>query len=737
MRPAAAFCVVVWLAASVPSVGRAAERPPSNNEAPVLFTADQVQYDQDLGLVVARGNVELSQKDQILLADTVTYNQRTDTVTASGHVSLLEPTGDIIFADFVELHDNLRDGFIKNVRMLLSDRSRMAGNTARRVGGTRTEIRRAVYSPCDLCREDPTRAPLWQIEAENVVHDKELHILEYHDAYMEIAGVPVFYMPYFSHPDPSVKRQSGFLAPTVGSSSSIGFHFSLPYYWVIGPDKDATFRPIFTTGGGTVLAGEYRQRFGFGHLETEGSIALGSEKQTGDPFNPNPPTSGLRGHVFSNGQFDINDNWRAGFDVQRASDPTYLLRYHFASPTNFLTSHVYAEDFGPRSYGNISAYAFQSLDPTVSDSTQPFAAPIANYDWTSDPDRLGGRWHFNGNALNLLREQGTAIRRLSVNPSWQLPFFGPIGDHYTFTAHVRGDSYYSTDVLLAPTDTMTHSELAGRFFPQAALTWRYPWVRRGESTSALIEPIAALIAAPVGENPATIPNEDSQGFEFDDTSLFRLNRFPGYDRVDSGQRVDYGVRAGIYNDTLGSSQLLVGQSYRFQKSSAFPVGSGLEYQRSDVVGRVVVSPNSYLDLFYRFRLDHDDLALRRQEVGLSTGPSNLRLGLSYTSFTAQPGVSAAAKASQITTSLNLGLTRYWSLAATDSRNVSGNSATLNSGDTVNSGVALTYRDECLTFSASVVQSGIRVGDVHPGVSVLFTLVFKNLGEVGVRTSPGG
>ena len=113
----------------------------------MLFSADEVQYDEDLGLIVAKGNVELTQRDQILLADTVTYNQRTDTATASGHVSILQPTGDIVFADYVELHDNMREGFLQNVRMLLADRSRMAGNTARRVNGNRTEIRRGVYSP--------------------------------------------------------------------------------------------------------------------------------------------------------------------------------------------------------------------------------------------------------------------------------------------------------------------------------------------------------------------------------------------------------------------------------------------------------------------------------------------------------------------------------------------------------------------------------------------------------------
>jgi len=228
MRRLAAILATCALLGAVGGARAAESARPRVSEAPVLISADELQYDQEFGLTVAKGHVELDQADQILLADTVTYNQRTDTVTASGHVSLLQPSGDIVFADFVELSDDMRDGFVKDIRLLLSDRSRLAGNTGRRVNGTRTEIRRAVYSPCELCQDDPRQPPVWQIKAEDVVHDKDLQIVEYHDATMEIDGVPVLWSPYFSHPDPSVKRASGFLVPSMGFSNTLGAHGTIP-----------------------------------------------------------------------------------------------------------------------------------------------------------------------------------------------------------------------------------------------------------------------------------------------------------------------------------------------------------------------------------------------------------------------------------------------------------------------------------------------------------------------------
>lgn len=744
---------ILWLsavlaAASLPAAAATAER--GGSRQPILFSADEVQYDDELGLVVARGHVEISQADQVLLADTVTYNQRTDTITASGHVSLLQPTGDILFADFMELSDNMRDAFVRNLRMLLSDRSRLAGNTARRVEGNRIEVRRGVYSPCEPCREDPTRPPIWQIRGEEVTHDRELQVIEYRDAVMEIDGIPVFYSPYFSHPDPSVKRRSGFLVPSIGNSSSTnGFHVAIPYYWVIDQDKDMTFRPIFTTRGGQFLGNEYRQRFGNGYINTDGSITVGSKAAS----SVDTQTSyGVRGHLFANGELDLDDNWRTGLDLQRASDQTYLLRYHIPSPTNFLTSHIYAEDFGARSYGNISSWVFQSLRPGTGDSIQPIVAPVADYSWTSEPDPIGGRFGLRGNVLNLARITGTNMRRVSAGSEWRLPFKDPIGQQYALSLSARGDGYYSDNLPVSadgtfidptaanpatPVSTTGHA-VSGRVFPQAAFTWSYPWVRHGDGHSELIEPVAMVAAAPVTGNFASIPNEDSQGFEFDETSLFRPNRFPGFDRVDTGQRVDYGLRAGIYGDKAGSARLIVGQSYAMQVNPSFLPGSGLDHHLSDVVGRVTLSPAPYLDLIYRFRLDHADLAMRRQEVAGSVGPTNLRLGLSYLQINATPGVPQLPARRQISATLSAQFTRYWSMQLQETRDLTPTTpvtatgtpiTTIGSTQTLNSGIALTYRDECVAFVTALTQSGIVNGDVRPGTSLVFTIVFKNLGDI--------
>lgn len=734
---------------------------PADRNAPVVFQADEVEYDDELGLTVAKGHVEISQGGEVLLADVVSYSQRTDTITASGHVSLLMPTGEVVFADFMELRDSLSSGFAQNVRMLLADRSRLAGNAARRLGGKRFELRRAVYSPCELCKENPSAPPLWQFKAREITDDKETKLIEFRDASLEIGGWPVFYTPYLSAPDPSVKRASGFLTPSFGNSRTVGFHVALPYFWAIDQDKDLTLAPRFTSRAGELLAAQYRQRFGNGMIDGTGSInysnvGSGSTTDTGNRW---------RGHINASGVWHLDETYRTGFQVQRVSDQTYLLRFGFGNPLlNAMVTRAYLEGFDPRASTDVNTYLFQPLVQGLGDSTQPIVLPVANRTWFSEPDAFGGRWKLNANLLNIVREVGTQTRRVSLGSEWGKPFRDGIGGQYLFTASLRGDAYSVADLSqksnpdlpsayfpvngAPPAERIGYNFLAGRAFPQLGLTWSYPLINRLEDTSAIIEPIAGAYVGPAGGNRRRIPNEDSLGYEFRDTDLFRPDRLAGYDLLDTGQRIDYGMKLGLYNREGGSYRLLIGQSWRAQPNPFLPPASGAAERLSDVVGRMVLSPNAYLDLIYRFRLDKNSLSNRTQEVGVSAGPQNFRVGVNYLLIPPQQQSEVVTnpvtgqsilygKREQLTLNLQTRLTRYWSLAGSETINLTNSTNLVNgvvqpqsSSSSLYATLAAIYQDECMAFIGSVAQSGIRSGDVTPGITVMFSVVFKNLGEVG-------
>src|SRR6185312_2090215 len=288
---------------------------PTGDKIPVLLIADEVTYDRDLGVVTARGHVEISRGDRVVHADTVSYNERAQTVTASGNVSLTDERGNTVFADYAELTKDLKEAAIESIRLLLADKSRLAANSGKRTGGNINEFNYAVYSPCQLCAEDPTRAPLWQIKAVKVTYNEAAHKIQYEDATFELFGVPVLYTPYFEHPDGTVKRASGFLTPNFGISGDLGFHTQTPYFWAIGPDKDLTIAPIFSTKELPVLYGIYRQRVENGLFRVAAS---------GNLMDDNEPNIGLgehdfRGHIDAIGRFVVDESSCWGFELERAT----------------------------------------------------------------------------------------------------------------------------------------------------------------------------------------------------------------------------------------------------------------------------------------------------------------------------------------------------------------------------------------------------------------------------------
>ncbi len=702
---------------------------------PVVLRADELTYDRDQGLIVASGNVEIAQGERILLADRLTYNQLTDAVTATGNVSLLEPSGDVVFASHFELSDQMKNGIARDIRILLADDARFAANGAVRTDGTRTEMIKAVFSLCRLCPEHPGRPLLWQIKAVRVVHDQERQNIVYRDAVLEFFGIPVAYTPYFTHPDPTVERRSGFLAPIIGSSSQLGLTMQTPYYFELGPHRDATFAPIFTTDEGVVLTGEYRQRTQTGKFEFAGSI---TRPESRDAKGEVVDGRDIRGHIDGSGQFDLGDTWRWGFQAERASDDTYLKRYRFSS-TDTLTSRLYLEGSRGGSYAAINGYAFQGLAACDAPDETPLVLPIAEYKYLSKPGALGGRFSLDANVMALTDSAGSVVdkktpcptvvgsganvRRFSISGGWSLPYLGRLGDIYTLSATLRGDLYWVDEVVVNPGAPVlrTFSGLTGRIFPQFALDWRYPWVRQTGTVRQVIEPVVQLAVSPFSHNPDEIPDEDSKGFEFDDTNLFSLNRFPGLDRVEGGPRLSYGMRWGVYGVSGGRTTAFVGQSLRLMDEDTFKPGSGLRDHLSDIVGRVVVSPSRYLDLSYRFRFGWIDLAPRRSEFDLTAGPESLRVKLGFLSLDEAPAEDDVGKREELTMSARATLGPNWSITGHYRRDVT-------NGRTLKVGGGVVYQDECVYLSAEVGRRFITPErDIGEGTSFNFTIRLKHLG----------
>jgi LPS-assembly protein len=706
-----AILTLTAAAAIAPNAG-AQSRPSPQRDEPILFQADSVTYDETLDQVIATGKVEFAQQDRILLADTVTFNRRQQTVIATGNVVLLEPTGETMFAEYVEVTADLKNGIIRNLGMLLQNNARLAGAGGRRTDGTTTEIAKAIYSACDLCPNDPSAAPVWQVKAVRIIHDGDLKEITYHHATLEVFGMPVFYTPYLSHPDPTVKRRSGFLGPSYGTSTDFGVDIRVPYYFVLSDSADMTLAPRYMSNEGEMLIGEYRQRFNQGELNFAGSGAHVDRRSTSGSGSRE-----VRGHVNARGRYEIDDNWRMGADIFRATDDTYLRRFGFSSPT-ILESRGFAEGFWGRSYAAGNLYSFQGLRIEDDLDGSPLIAPLLDYNYIQEAGFLGSYWTADANLLSLSRSVGVDSRRLSVASGWHLPGQGPLGDIYRFSLTMRGDGY-SVEGVPQPTGTFFDGTET-RFVPEATFDWRFPLVRHWGSFSQTVSPVVTLAAAPTANNPSGIPNEDSRAIEFDDTSLYG-RRFPGLDRVEGGGRVSYGLQSLFLGPELERLGLFVGQMYRTEREEIFTVGTGLNEHFSDYVGRIDLSPTYWLDAAYRFRLDKDSLEPRVHQVSASAGVPLLTVGGTYIFFDST-GAPELPQREEAALSASSQFDPFWRARASTRRDLSNDR---NLGMTL----GLTYEDECLILDTIFRRTTYRDRDLAPDTALIFRITFKTIGDV--------
>ncbi|MBC7951254.1 MAG: LPS-assembly protein LptD [Rhodospirillaceae bacterium] len=693
-------------------------------QSPVQLTADQIVHDRELGIVAAKGRVEIVQEGRTLVADSVSYNLKQDIVSASGNVSLTEPTGEVAFSDYFELTGDLKEGIAKEIRVILADNSRMAGASAHRVGGDRTDIDKGVYTACEPCRNKPDSKPLWEAKAQRITHNQADQLIEYRDAWIELAGIPVAYTPYLSHPDPTVKRKSGFLVPTAGMSSNLGPNVTVPYFFAIKDNQDFTFAPRFVFPNSSkkrddlsqandnvlqsvVLAGEHRWVGREGETRTVGSLT--EDKYSGD----------MRGHVDARGRFDLNRSWRAGYQVERSSDDTYtsLYSYRIQNERPWLTTRPYVERFGRRSYVQAEGFAFQGLRQQDDPGQSPIVLPHVSTSHMGMPGAKGGYWSLDNDMLAYARSEGTGATRLSSTAGWHRPFMGSMGDITTVSATMRADAYHAERVANEGTGN------AGRAVPQVSADWRMPFVRDSATMPQVLEPVAMIAASPNGGNPAKIPNEDSIGFELDELNVFRPNRLPGLDRVEGGLRGAYGLKWHAY-PSMGTIGATVAQGWRQHADSTFRRDAGFNEQLSDYLGRVDFSPSNNLQLLNRVRLDKDSGELRRNESTMSIGSPLLRTDISYLMIErSEDGTESFARRHYLAWQVQTALTRYWTALAGVSYDLT------DAGGPLGWNTRLTYNDECFAFVTNLRQNYTHDRDYETGFNLTLNIVFKTLGDV--------
>ena len=702
-------------AAQAQVFGRAAPRPPAPAPPPVFddglgadgfyLEADLVTRDDNKSVITAQGEVEARYNGRVVRAQEITYDQTTGIATAKGKVTIIDSNGGIETAEEVQLDKDMRAGFARVFTATMPDGSKIAAATAVRRSAQVDELNHAIFTPCEVCADEPDKAPTWSVRADRVTRDRAKQMVYYRNAVISMFGVPVVYLPAFWHPDPSAPAKSGLLTPRMTYNKRRGFSYEQPYLQVISPYSDLVISPQINSEINPFLNTRFRKRFYSGDVDVRAGYTYERDVDgRGERFS----NATNRSYLLARGSFDINEKWRWGFSAERASDDlifdkydigaVYAQRGLFNSEDHRLLSQLYTLRQDQSSYLSISAISVQGLRPGDNDRTFPTIAPLIEARYEPDAPVLGGRLRLRGSAVVLTRDQspvnprdpGADSRRASVNADWRTDLTFNSGLRASPFVQVRGDAYSLSD--LGSAAIRSKRDLA-RGEGVAGIDLSLPLVRRFKNASVVLEPMAQLAVSPrpdpilIGRAADGSPiyfNEDSIAFEFDETNLFRANKFPGFDLYEGGQRLNTGLRATLRADGDGPyGSILVGRSFRGEQDDIFPLRTGLRPTASDWV---VAGQANYagVALFARTRLDNDTGAVRRLEAGADV--SN-RFGYGWVRYLRDNFDISGVKQESVDGGGQLNLTPRWAVSLYGARD-------LRTDVWRRRDVGLVYNDDC-------------------------------------------
>ena len=709
--------------------------------------ADRVVRDDQAKRVSAEGSVEIRYDGRTLRADRLVYDQGAaegqGVIRAFGHVQIINEDGSIEYADQMTLDEKMRAGVALGFSARMAHATKIAAATAVKRSDQVQELNRAIYTPCEICAGEKPKSPTWSLSADRVIRDKAKRIIYYRNMRVHILNVPVFYLPVFWHADPTSERASGLLAPSFGASQRRGFSYEQPYFWVLSPSSDLTVTPQISSKVNPLLSGRYRKRFYSGSMDLRFGYTNDREVD-GDGHKFGEATN--RSYILGRGSFRVNENWLWGFTAERASDPLIFDKYDigkafeargpYVADDRRLISQAYAIRQDKRSYFSIATFSIQGLRPGDNDRTFPLVAPLIEGRYESGLAPLGGRLRLNASAVSLSREQSPAnlttfypgldSRRVTVGADWRRDFTSEAGLRVSPFVNLRADAYSLSDVLTG-IGTGTRSKSVTRTLTTAGADISYPFYRRGKSSTVVIEPLAQIAVSPsakqvvVGMDSAGQPiylNEDSVAFEFDETTLFRSNKFPGYDLYEDGLRMNVAGRASVMWDDGRRASLLVGRSFRDQMNDVFPARSGLRSKASDWIVAGDAQPFRGLSFFTRARMDSKSLDVHRLEAGANV--SNARFGTGFVRYLTDDFDINGVRRENLDVGGEIYITKHWGVSTYANRDLKTDAWVIRD-------VGVFYRDNCVRVDVVFRREDTVLGRLGPNSTVNVRLTLATLG----------
>lgn len=699
----------------------------ADQEHQIAFEADGASYDSETEVVTVFGNVVMRRDGQSVRADQVTWDRKTGQIVATGNIRFVDADGNQLFTDRIELTDEFKAGAMENMLLALREGGRLAARKGERNADGNILLHDAAYSACAV--EDSKgcpRKPSWRVTAKRVIYDPDKRSVRFYGARLELFGARLLPLPGLLLTTDG-RPISGLLIPDVRLSASNGVELSETWYQRLSDNKDLALTGYVYTGALPMVQAQYRSLDSKGAYQITGYVTRSSRIPLGTTSANSQQD--FRGYLYANGRFQFDPNWSLTFSGRVASDRTFLRRYDI-SRDDRLRSNVSLERIDPNSYFSLEGWATQTLRVNDSQGLVPVALPVLDYRRRLTDPWLGGRFEFEVNSLAITRTSGQDTQRAFVSGRWDLRRLTSWGQEITLTGLVRGDIYHSDQNSTSPALYSGLPGWQGRGVATAAIDVKWPLVGEFMGGNQVLTPRLQVVASPTIKNLA-IPNEDARAIDLEDSNLFALNRFPGYDRIEDGVRFTCGFdwQWERPNWRVNST---VGQSYRLtNKPTLLPDGTGLSGRVSDIVGRTEVRFKDVVKVTHRFRLDKDSFAVRRNEFDAAVGNERTYFELGYLRLNRNinAGIEDLKDREELRASARVGFASYWSVFGSGVFDLTKDPTVVGADgfQPLRTRLGVAYQDDCLELSFTWRRDFVASGDAQKGNTYQVNFALRNLG----------
>ena len=468
---------------------------------------------------------------------------------------------------------------------------RLKGNTIFYKKDT-TQVKQGVFT---TCKKDDD-CPPWVLSASKIEHNKVKKTVNYENALLKIYDVPVFYFPKFFHPDPTVKRQSGFLVPEFSQSNNLGNYISIPYFNAISNSSDLTFTPRFYDKGKTIYQTEYRKH----NKNSKHMLDFSIKNKSIQIFDDNKKKSST--HFFSKSSFDLNlDNDLSGeldIKIQQTSDDDYLKTYKLKSPlieseSNLNTSlnfNLYNDDLSVK----ITSETYENLSLPDSDRYEyiyPSINIIKELDYFDN-----GNFSLSSAILN--KQYQTNIKESTITNDLNYKSYNKISSNGLLSSYEVLIKNFNSDANNSSKFSNKNSSSL------AAITnyeLKYPLKKNTNNYTSTITPI---ISARYSPNDTKNRSQDDRIINYD--NIFSINRVGLGDSVEGGQSITMGTEYSLTNkNNKRNISASLATVYRDKENKNLPLNSTLGKKNSDIFGNIEFNNDGFIDFDYGFALDNN------------------------------------------------------------------------------------------------------------------------------------